>query len=187
MSTRGDVARDFLGLGIGKRQDRFHAPCWTHCSEQISVVVALIGGLPWPRSVAPWRTRLFSCPIRTSSWNHIPRRRRRRLPDELSARAGSFFKFLDDPLVLHRMARSRADVGEAELLQKFPTLARIKLTLNLSAMTRLRSMRRSARRRRSHDRGQLPRSSRTEPDASLTGEALDPPSSYQTDPPAPKR
>jgi hypothetical protein len=57
MSARGDVARDFIevklhhvGVGIGKRQGRSDAPCWTDCSEQIGVVVALIGGLPWPRS-----------------------------------------------------------------------------------------------------------------------------------------
>ncbi len=41
-------------------------------------------------------------------------------------RAGSFFKHLDDPLVLSRMARPGADVREAELLQKLSDIARMK-------------------------------------------------------------
>ena len=52
MCAPGDVARDFIevelhhvGVGIGKRQGRSDAPCWTDCSEQVGVVVALIGGL----------------------------------------------------------------------------------------------------------------------------------------------
>jgi hypothetical protein len=55
--ARGDGARDFVevklhhvGVGMGKRQGRSDAPCWTDRSEQIGVVVALVGGLPWPRS-----------------------------------------------------------------------------------------------------------------------------------------
>ena len=44
-----------------------------------------------------------------------------------SARAGSFFKRLDDPLVLRRMAGPRAHVGEAELLQKLSDIARVEV------------------------------------------------------------
>ena len=57
MSARGEVARDFIevklhhvGVGIGKRQGRSDTPRWADRAEQIGVVVALIGGLPWPRS-----------------------------------------------------------------------------------------------------------------------------------------
>jgi hypothetical protein len=39
----------------------------------------------------------------------------------------TFFERLDDPLVLHRMTRPRADVGEAELLQKLSDVARMKV------------------------------------------------------------
>ena len=52
-----DIARDFIevklhhvGVGVGKRQGRSDAPRWTDRAEQIGVVVALIGGLRWPRS-----------------------------------------------------------------------------------------------------------------------------------------
>ena len=53
----GDVARDFVEvelhhvcIGIGKRQGRSDAPRWADRAEQIGVVIALVGGLPWPRS-----------------------------------------------------------------------------------------------------------------------------------------
>jgi hypothetical protein len=39
-----------VGVGIGKRQGRSDAPRWADRAEQIGVGVALIGGLPWPRS-----------------------------------------------------------------------------------------------------------------------------------------
>ena len=39
----------------------------------------------------------------------------------------TFFKRLDDPLVLRRMTRPRADVGEAELLQKLADIALVKV------------------------------------------------------------
>src|ERR1700679_618375 len=49
------------------------------------------------------------------------------LRDGPSAHAGSFIKSLDDPLVLRRMARPRADVREAKLLQKLADIARMKV------------------------------------------------------------
>ena len=39
-----------VGVGIGKRQCGSDAANGTDRAEQIGVVVALIGGLPWPRS-----------------------------------------------------------------------------------------------------------------------------------------
>ena len=53
----GDIARDFVemklhhvGVGIGKRQGRANAAGGADRAEQIGVVVALVGGLPWPCS-----------------------------------------------------------------------------------------------------------------------------------------
>jgi hypothetical protein len=43
--------------------------------------------------------------------------------DGRSARAGSFFESLDDLLVLGGVARPRADVGKAELLEKLADVA----------------------------------------------------------------
>ena len=39
-----------VGVGIGKREGAADAPRWADRAEQIGVVIALIGGLPWPRS-----------------------------------------------------------------------------------------------------------------------------------------
>jgi hypothetical protein len=49
------------------------------------------------------------------------------LQDEPSARAGSFFKRFDDLLVLTRMARPRADMREAKLLEELSDIARMKV------------------------------------------------------------
>src|SRR5471030_920115 len=49
------------------------------------------------------------------------------LRDEPSARAGSFFKPLDDPLLLSRMPRPGADGREAKLLQELSDIARMKV------------------------------------------------------------
>src|SRR5262249_12009305 len=49
------------------------------------------------------------------------------LRGEPSARAESFFERLDDPFVLSRMTRSCAHVREAELVQKFADIARMKV------------------------------------------------------------
>jgi hypothetical protein len=53
----GDVARDFvevelhhLSVGVGQREGRPDAAGRADRAEQIGVVVALVGGLPWPRS-----------------------------------------------------------------------------------------------------------------------------------------
>ena len=53
----GDVARDFVevelhhvGVGVGQRERGADAPRRADGAEQIGVVVALVGGLPWPRS-----------------------------------------------------------------------------------------------------------------------------------------
>jgi hypothetical protein len=74
MRSLGDVARDFVdlklhhvGIGIGRRQRRA-PPRWADRAEQIGVVVALVGGAPWPPPrLAHWRTRPFFWPIRASS------------------------------------------------------------------------------------------------------------------------
>src|ERR1700693_4635824 len=57
MRPLGDVARDFVevklhhvGISIGQRQRRPDAAGGADRAEQIGVVVALVGGLPWPRS-----------------------------------------------------------------------------------------------------------------------------------------
>ena len=57
MGALGDVARDFVevelhhvGVDVGQRQSRSDPTSRTDCAEQIGVVVALVGGLPWPRS-----------------------------------------------------------------------------------------------------------------------------------------
>ena len=57
MGALSDIARDFVevklhhvGVGIGKRQSRSDAASGTDRAEQIGVVIALVGGLPWPRS-----------------------------------------------------------------------------------------------------------------------------------------
>src|SRR5271165_4943182 len=63
--------------------------------------------------------------MRASSWNQISRSAwslagRR---DERSARARSFFICFDNPLVLSRMARPRANVRKAEFLEKLADIA----------------------------------------------------------------
>ena len=57
MGALGDVARDFVevelhhvSVGVGQREGRSDAPRWADRAEQIGVVIALVGGLPWPRS-----------------------------------------------------------------------------------------------------------------------------------------
>ena len=57
VSAFGDMARDFiemklhhLGVGVGQRQSRADAARRADRAEQIGVVVALVGGLSWPRS-----------------------------------------------------------------------------------------------------------------------------------------
>ena len=56
VSALGDVARDFVEVelhhvrvGIGNRQGRADAARRADRAEQIGVVIALVGGLPWPR------------------------------------------------------------------------------------------------------------------------------------------
>jgi hypothetical protein len=57
MGAVGDIARDFVemklhhvGVGMRKRQSRSDAASGADGAEQIGVVIALVGGLPWPRS-----------------------------------------------------------------------------------------------------------------------------------------
>ena len=38
-----------VGVGIGQGEGRSDAPRWADRAEQIGVVIALVGGLPWPR------------------------------------------------------------------------------------------------------------------------------------------
>ena len=85
---------------------------------------------PWPRSTpGPLADKavLLADPglIRKPDFD----RRRLRQPFEMSlrARAGSFFKRLDDPPVLSRMTGACAHVGEPELLQKFADIARVEV------------------------------------------------------------
>src|SRR5271155_2518138 len=56
-----------------------------------------------------------------------PASSRAALRDELSARVESFFERFDNPFVLSRMTGPRADVREAELLQKLSDIARMKV------------------------------------------------------------
>jgi hypothetical protein len=53
----GDVARDFVevelhhvSVGVGQHEGRPDAASRADRAEQIGVVIALVGGLPWPRS-----------------------------------------------------------------------------------------------------------------------------------------
>jgi len=39
-----------VSVGVGQREGRSDAPRWADRAEQIGVVIALVGGLPWPRS-----------------------------------------------------------------------------------------------------------------------------------------
>ena len=39
-----------VGVGVGQHEGRPDAPRWADRAEQIGVVVALVGRLPWPRS-----------------------------------------------------------------------------------------------------------------------------------------
>ncbi len=54
-----DMARDFevelhrLGVGVGQGERRPDSAGWANGTEQVGVVVALVGGLPWPRSASP--------------------------------------------------------------------------------------------------------------------------------------
>jgi hypothetical protein len=57
MGARSDVARDFVevklhhvSIGVGQHEGRPDAAGRADRAEQIGVVVALVGGLPWPRS-----------------------------------------------------------------------------------------------------------------------------------------
>ena len=57
MGALGDVARDFVevelhhvSVGVGQHEGRPDAAGRADRAEQIGVVVALVGGLPWPRS-----------------------------------------------------------------------------------------------------------------------------------------
>ena len=57
MGALGEVARDFVevelhhvGVGIGEREGRPDAAGRADGAEQIGVVIALVGGLPGPRS-----------------------------------------------------------------------------------------------------------------------------------------
>ena len=53
----GDVARDFVevelhhvSVGMRQREGRADAAGRADRAEQIGVIIALVGGLPWPRS-----------------------------------------------------------------------------------------------------------------------------------------
>jgi len=53
----GDIARDFVevklhhvGVGVGQGERGANAAGGADRAEQIGVVIALVGGLPWPRS-----------------------------------------------------------------------------------------------------------------------------------------
>jgi hypothetical protein len=55
----GDVARDFVevelhhvSVGVGQHEGRPDAAGRADRAKQIGVVVALVGGLPWPRSAS---------------------------------------------------------------------------------------------------------------------------------------
>ena len=57
MCALGDVARDFVevelhhvSVGVGQHEGRPDAAGRADRAEQIGVVIALVGGLSWPRS-----------------------------------------------------------------------------------------------------------------------------------------
>jgi hypothetical protein len=79
--------------------------------------LSLIGGLSWSRS-APGP--LADEAVLLADPGFV-------LEPDFDRRAGSFFKPLDDPLVLSRMTRPGADVREAKLLQEFSDIARMKV------------------------------------------------------------
>ena len=57
MGAHGDITRDFVevelhhvSVGVRQREGRSDAASRADCAEQIGVVIALVGGLPRPRS-----------------------------------------------------------------------------------------------------------------------------------------
>ena len=114
MGALGDAARDFVevelhhvGVGVGQREGRSDAAGQADRAEQIGVVIALVGGLPWPRS-APGPLPNLAV-LLTDAGPHPaldegrPQTRFRPasplavLRDEPSARAGSFMEWPDPP------------------------------------------------------------------------------------------
>ena len=117
----GDLAEMGLhGVRVGKGhgQHRADAPYRADRSEEVGAIVALVGGLARPRCApGPLPTRPFfsRCGPRpgtrarfTCAWGHGR--------DGPSASPRRSFERLDHALVLGRMVRPRADVGEADLL-----------------------------------------------------------------------
>jgi len=44
------VKLHYVGVGVGQSERGADAPRWADGAEQIGVVIALVGRLPWPRS-----------------------------------------------------------------------------------------------------------------------------------------
>jgi hypothetical protein len=132
----GDVARDFVevelhqvGVGMGQSKGRPDASRRADRAEQIGVVVALIGGLPWPRSTPSPLPNLAVFLAHADSHSELIEGRPRTisrpasspadLRDEPSARAGSFFEGLDEPPILSRMARAALMWEKPSLCKSF--------------------------------------------------------------------
>src|SRR6478672_2625094 len=110
------------GLGVceGHGERRADTAGWADGAEQVDAIVALVGRLarasatpgPLPDDLSSVRSGLRPG---TRSRYVFPWGCGRDAP---SGSPGSFFECLDNPGLLARMARSRADVGEADLLQE---------------------------------------------------------------------
>src|SRR5215207_4406110 len=107
-----------LGVGIRHRERRAGAARRADGAEQVGAFVPLIGGLAWARA-APTAVRGRSSgrygprPGTRSRSSCLSADRR----DERSASRRNFFKSRHGLLVLGRVARTRTEVREAELLQ----------------------------------------------------------------------
>ena len=179
-----------VGVGVGQGERGADAAGGADRAEQIGVVIALVGGLARPRSAPgplPNLAVLLADPGLVLQTRFRPASSPAGLRDEPSARAGSFFKRLDDPLVLRRMARPCADVREAELLQKLSDIALVEVDAEPLGDDALEVDPPPA-----HDavlltiRAGLDDLRELEPVAPPTGEAWDPPSSCRSGPSGPE-
>ena len=101
MGALGDIARDFVemklhhvGVGMRKRQSRSDAADRTDRAEQIGVVIALVGGLPWPRPASgplPDKAVLLADPGLVLKPDFDRRRLRQAVEMSPSRACGKFF------------------------------------------------------------------------------------------------
>jgi hypothetical protein len=101
MGARGDVARDFVevelhhgSVGVGQRKGRPDAAGRADRAEQIGVVIALVGGLPWPRPASgplPDKAVLLADPGLVLKPDFDRRRLRQAVEMSTSRACGKFF------------------------------------------------------------------------------------------------